>query len=419
MEKIILHIDFDSFFASVEQQFNPTLRNKPVGVTAANSRSAIIAASREAKRLGVKGGSSSREGFLLCPALILVSAHFVKYFEVSKKFLTICKRYSPFIEVFSIDELFMDVSQTVSLFGGVDTLIERLKKDITREIGVYITVSVGVAYNKMLAKMASGLDKPNGVTKITKATVDDIYKKAALTDVCGIGPRISERLTRMGVRNLLQLRSIPASTLAAEFGPYEANFLQNVAYAKDETEVVHFGNAPTTKSVGRNYCLAKNEYDHTKILQNIFELCEEVTLKLRKLGKKARTVGYWLRGNETVHQRKTVDFYIDTGKEMFDIFFDRNIPYLGSIPQELPGQLTYVRQISVWASSLQEASSVSRSLFDISGQKEHIVKAVDDINEKFGDHTVRNGFLLTAPKLTTVPNGFLADRWERLELSKL
>lgn len=411
MQKIILHIDFDSFFASVEQQHTPFLRNKPIGVTAATSRSAIIAASREAKQYGIKGGSSSKEGLSLCPKLLLVPAHFVRYFEVSKKFLTICKRYSPLIEVFSIDELFMDVTQTVGLFGGVDRLIQQLRKNIAEEIGAYITVSVGVAYNKMLAKMASGLEKPNGVTKITRETVDEVYRKAQLTDVCGIGFRIAGRLQRMGVRNLLQLRTIPLSTLISEFGPYEADFLQSVAYAKDETEVVSFGKAPTTKSVGRNYCLAKNEYDKMKILQHVFELCEEVTIKLRKLGKKARLVGLSLRGNTTTGMRKTIPFYLDTGKEMFDSIFSQNIHLLNDI--------TYVRQISVWVGSLEDKACLSRSLFDVAGQKEQLIQAVDTINEKFGDHTVRNGFLLTAPKLTTIPNGFLADRLERLELSTL
>lgn len=411
VEKIILHIDFDSFFASVEQQFNPQLRNKPLGVTAASSRSAVIAASREAKKMGVKGGSSSKDAFLLCPNLLLVPAHFVKYFEVSKKFLQICKRYSPFIEVFSIDELFMDITQTVHLFGGVDRLIHQLKEDIAEEIGEYITVSVGVAYNRMLAKMASGLDKPNGVTKITKENVDEVYKKAHLTDICGIGFRIADRLQRMGVRNLLQIRTVPLSTLVAEFGPHEAEFLQSVACAKDETAVVHFGNAPETKSVGRNYCLPKNEYNKTKILQNIFELCEEVTIKLRKLEKKARLVGIYLRGKTNVSLRKTIPFYIDTGREMFEALF--------SPKSVLSDELTYVRQISVWVGSLEDTSHVSHSLFDIKGNQEKIMKAVDSINEKFGDHTVRNGFLLTAPKLTTVPNGFLADRLERQELSKL
>lgn len=415
VSKTILHIDFDSFFASVEQQENPLLRGKPIGVTAAHSRTAIIAASREAKKYGVKGGSSWYSAQKLCPQMQLVSAHFVKYFEVSKKFIQICKYYSPFVEVFSIDELFMDVTSTAHLFGGTTQLIARIKKQIAQEIGQYITVSFGVSYNRMLAKMASGLEKPNGVTWITKENVDEVYAKAELTDICGIGYRIAARLQAMGVRNLLQLRTIPFASLKAEFGPHEATFLSNVAWAKDETAVVHFGNAPTVKSVGRNYALPKNEHDQRRILQVVFELCEEIALKLRRLQKKARTVGLSLKGTTSAHGRKTGAVYMDHGKDIFEVCH--------ALYQEWQwGQGEHdgmVRQIAIWVSNLEESTSVTNSLFDSDGKKEKVVLVVDNINEVFGDHTIRNGFLLTAPKLTTVPNGFLADKWDRMQLKKL
>ncbi len=154
MDKIILHIDFDSFFASVEQQFNPLLRNKPLGVTATNGRTCIIASSREAKRLGIKTGTRSYEAFKICPKLSLVPANFVKYFEISKKFLKICQNFSPEVELFSIDEVFMDITLTNHLFGGPCKMIEKIKKEIKEKIGEYITVSVGISYNKLLAKLA-------------------------------------------------------------------------------------------------------------------------------------------------------------------------------------------------------------------------------------------------------------------------
>src|SRR5579872_565842 len=204
--KTILHIDFDSFFASIEQQDHPGLRNKPIGVTAATSRTAIIAASKEAKKMGVVGGSSYWQAKKICPQIITTPAHFVRYFEISKKFIQICRLYSPFLEVFSIDELFLDITTTQKLFGGTDNLMKRLKNHIKREMGEIITVSIGVSYNKMLAKMASGMDKPNGITKITLDNVDSVYEKAALTDVCGIGHRIEKRLTMLGVKTLLDLR---------------------------------------------------------------------------------------------------------------------------------------------------------------------------------------------------------------------
>ncbi|HSD98545.1 MAG TPA: DNA polymerase IV [Patescibacteria group bacterium] len=409
--KTILHIDFDSFFASVEQQDHPELRGKPVGVTAAHSRTAIIAASKEAKKMGVKGGSSYWQAKKVCPQIVTTPAHFVKYFEISKKFIQICRLYSPYLEVFSIDELFLDISATAHLFGGTDSLIARLKEHIKREMGEIITVSVGVSYNKMLAKMASGMDKPNGVTKITPDNVDDVYKKASLTDVCGIGFRIEKRLHMLGIRNLLDLRSIPIGALVAEFGPHEATFLHNVAFAKDETPVVHFGSAIQTKSVGRNYCLPKNETNKRVILQTVFELLEEVGIKLRKLGKKSRSIGVWLRGDESFGGHKTTDFYVNSGKDMFDILQKAGL--LRSVTQA-----SYIRQVSVWAGFLQDENFLTRSLF-ATEKEEKLQKVVDNINTVFGDHTIRNGFLLYSDKLTTVPNGFLADRWERKELGKL
>lgn len=410
--KTILHIDFDSFFASVEQQDHPQLRGKPVGVTATNSRSAIIAASKEAKKMGVRGGSSYWIARKVCPQIIRTPANFIRYFEISKKFIQICRLYSPYLEVFSIDELFLDITQTARLFGGTAGLITRLKKHIQREMGDIITVSVGVSHNKLLAKMASGLEKPNGVTYITPENVDRVYAKAELTDVCGIGFRIAKRLQMLGVRRLLDLRTIPYSALVAEFGPHEATFLHNVAFARDEAEVVSFGKSIETKSVGRNYCLPKNETNKRVILQTIFELLEEVAIKLRKLHKKSRSIGVYLRGDSSYGGHKTMDFYVDSGKDMFEVL--KHSGLLSCL-----ATASYVRQISVWAGYLKDTTAVTLPLFEQNNKKEGLQKAVDGINEAFGDHTIRNGFLLYSDKLTTVPNGFLADRLERIELAKL
>lgn len=415
MQKIILHIDFDSFFASVEQQDHPEFRNKPIGVTAANSRTAIIAASIEAKKMGVKGGSNAREGFALCPSLQLVPAHFTRYFSISKEFLKICRLYSPFIEVFSIDELFMDVTTTAHLFGGVENLIKRLKAQIKRSMGDFITVSVGVSHNKLLAKLASGMNKPNGMFVITPENVDDVYSQIELTDICGIGPRIEKRLTMLGITNLLKLRHISFEKLKAEFGPHEATFLTNVAWAKDETQIIHFGNSPEVKSVGRNYALPRNQHNQRIILQNVFELCEEIGIKLRRLNKKARTVGLSLRGTHVAYGRETVLVYMDTGKELFEVCKQLYNDWQWGVGDH-DGM---VRQISVWASNLVDANAVPHSLFDAEYKNERLIQSIDALNEKFGDHTIRNGFLLYSDKLTTVPNGFLADKWDRMQLTKL
>jgi DNA polymerase IV len=406
MQKTIFHIDFDSFFASVEQQDNSKFRNKPLGVTAANGRTCIIAASREAKKLGVKSPSRTYEALEICPSLQFSPAHFVRYLEISKKFLKICQNFSPFVELFSIDEVFMDVTQTNPLFGGPYKMIEKIKKEIKEKIGEYITVSVGISYNKLLAKLASGLKKPNGAFEITRENLGEVYRNAKFTDICGIGERIKLRLNKIGIYSLSELGEASLALLISEFGPAEAGFLHSAGQGEDGSSLSYFTQAPSVKSVGRSYCLPKNEYDKKVALQNIYELCEEVCIKLRRLSKKARAVAFYLGGDISVHGRKTCCKYFDTGKEMFDLLVSladiRNFKYL--------------RRIAITAFGLEDAACTPLSLFD-SPRRDKLISTIDEINDRFGDHTIRNGFLLYSDQLTTVPNGFMADKYERTKLA--
>ncbi len=446
-EKIILHIDFDSFFASVEQQKNSLLRGRPVGVTATNGRTCIIAASREAKALGIKSPSRTFDAKRICPSIVFVPADFVNYWNISKKFLKICNNYSPVVEVFSLDEVFMDATLTAPLFGGVEGLIKKLKKELAQEIGEYITVSVGISHNKILAKLASGMKKPDGAFEINKENLTDIYKKAKLTDICGIGNRIEVRLNQMGIYSLVQLSKCPLNYLIAEFGESEGNFLFNVGRGVDQSNIVPYAQFPGVKSVGRSYCLPVNEYDMRKATQNIYELCEEVALKLRRLNKKARGVGFCFRGNKDISGRKTFGTYMNTGRELFEACMNNlnsNFQYLN--PKQFQKikykntkqfdnynfenldlfsvsglefrifEIKYLRQISIWTFSLKNADSVPLSFFE-TAKSQKLLKTIDILNTKFGDHTIRNGYLLDADKLTTVPNGFGADRYERKKLT--
>ena len=429
MDRTILHIDFDSFFASVEQQYNARLRGKPVGVTATNGRTCIIASSREAKVLGIKTGSRTYDARKICPSIIFVPADFVKYFEVSKKFLDICKDYSPFVELFSIDELFIDISPTMHLFGGRKKIVEAIKKRIKEEIGEYITASIGISYSKLLAKLASGIKKPDGVFEINKNNLNEVYRKAKLTDMCGIGERIKIRLNTIGVYNLLELRETPIHILEKEFGNAYSNILKNIGMARDDTPIVPYTDPVEVKSVGRNYCLPKNEYDKRVVLQNLFELCEEVGIKLRRLNKKSRTVGVSLRGNISIGGRKTYSVHMDRGSEIFRSCLiilrtseaSREVFSVNSSrPTPLSGVRSnnkeYVRQISVWVSNLENKKNIQQSLFH-NKRRDRLQQTIDSLNERFGDHTIRNAFLLYADKLTTVPNGYMADKYERTRLA--
>ncbi len=408
MKRTILCIDFDSYFASCEQHFNPNLRNHPIGVTATNGRTCIIAASREAKKKGIKTGMRTWEAVNICPEIIFIPADFDRYLDITKKFLDICSRYSPIVELFSLDELFMDLTPVMHLYPSIFSVVERIKADIRNEIGPVVTVSVGLSHNKLLAKLASGLDKPDGFAEINEKNLDTIYAQIKLTTVCGIGERLKKRLYCLGITNLLTLRDYPLFHLKKEFGNVCALHLKDIAYGKDVSLVRHFTHQETVKSVGRNYCLPQNEYSQERILQIMYELCEEVALKLRKLDKKAKTVGLSLAGEKSMQGRKTTDRYMDKGQDIFEVCY--------FLYQKWNWQWM-VRQISIWVSSIEDKKVTTYSLFE-DPRQDKLLKAVDSLNKKYGGHIVRNGYLAYAPKLPTKPNGFLADKYQREEIRK-
>ena len=410
--RTILHIDFDSFFASCEQQDHPEFRGKPLGVTATNGRNCIIASSREAKRLGIGTATPVWEARKVYPDIALIGANFNKYWEYSQEFIKICKDFAPDTEVFSIDEVFMDVTPTLHLFGGVYTLVNKIKQRIDRDVGPFITVSVGISHNKLLAKLASGLDKPNGVVEITRENLNNIYRRAELTDICGIGRRIKLRLNVIGIYTLLDLQKTPLARLVAEFGNVEGHFLKAVGLGQDVAPVVAYTNAIETKSVGRNYCLPKNEYNSRRVLQNIAELCEEVSIKLRRLHKQARTIGCYLSGSFSFGHRYTHPYYFSDGQT----FFNNLLPFIyqnTTLRKDILHNTDYVRQIGVWAANLRSDETTQLSFFENIPKKQTVTRVLDSINDRFGDHTIRNGFLTYSDKLTTVPNGFMADKYER------
>ena len=215
--KIVLHIDFNSYFATVEQQANPRLRGKPIGVTGGDrlKRTVIGAASVEAKRFGVKTGMQLHEAKILCPEIIFVPGDSDKYLECTKKFINILKDYSPYLEVFSIDEVFLELP---SEWGCAVKIAEEVKQRIKQEIGEWITCSVGISYNKLMAKLAGSLYKPNGLVIIEdEESAKWVLDRVELDEICGIGSRIKKRLLNTGITNFSTLRKASKKDLVVEF----------------------------------------------------------------------------------------------------------------------------------------------------------------------------------------------------------
>src|SRR5512141_3078717 len=206
----------NAFFASVEQVSNPKLRGKPIAVVGRSHRTVITTASYEARAQGVKTGMNVPEARRACPSLILVVGDNRKYTSANAKMLEVFSRYTPIVEVFSIDEAFLDVTASCLLFGGGADIAQKIKNDIKKAIG--ITCSVGVAPNKLLAKLASDMQKPDGLTVIEPERVSEVMENLPASELCGIGPNLTATLATMGIKTCGELGRASASALRSRFG---------------------------------------------------------------------------------------------------------------------------------------------------------------------------------------------------------
>jgi DNA polymerase-4 len=403
---MILHLDMDSFFATVEQQANPFLRNRPIGITKQEGRSCVIAASVEAKRFGVKTGTSIWEAKKLCPEIIFVPSDMEKYFSVTKQLVEIVSSFSSLVEVFSIDEVFLDISQTQAFFGGPFFLALKIKQLINEKIGGWITASIGVSYNKLLAKLASEQNKPDGYFEINEKNRDKILGKINFYDICGIGWRLTPRLLNAGIRNLLQIREMPDDLLQATFGPYWSVELKRLAWGIDESPVVSATEMPEMKSVSRTFTLFKNTREEKEIKQTMRNLCEEAARKIRDMEMMTRQVGVGIRGDDqSIYGHKTLKHYLDDGQEIFDLVW--------RIYQKWHWPLS-VRFIGVWLGLLEKREYLTQDLFPWKRRKSTLLKAMDQVNKRFGELTVYPARLLGGELIRSEVNGYLGDKKYRL-----
>ena len=401
MPRIILHVDFNSYFASGEQQKNPFLRGKPVGVIKAKGRTVIIAASYEAKKRGVKTGASVSEAKQLCPEILLVQADFDSYDYITHKFYDICHRYSDLVELFSLDEVFLDVSRTALLFRDAGKIAFLLKKDIREELGEWLPVSVGIAKNKLLAKLASDLEKPNGLVEITDKNLDDCLGRAEFEQICGIGRRLEQRLKDMGITQLLQIRSIPERLLAASFGPYWSKQLRNMSWGEDNSPIIPSYQLPLPKTVSRTHTLFKDIFETGKILAVIRNLVEETTEKLRLAKMSGRQFGLMVRSGDSSEVRFITRKYFSN--DSLNIFQELKRLFLSL---KWHGG---VRFLGVWVSLLAEENNLSQSLLPEVNRRIAVLSVQDKINLRFGHYTLFPASLLQASIIHPEVNGFLGD----------
>ena len=300
---MILHIDMDAFYASVEQLDNPWLKGKCVIVGGTSNRGVVSAASYEARKFGVHSAMPVFQARQRCPHGVFAAPRMDRYQEVSRTIMAILREFSPLLEPVSIDEAFVDLAGMKRLHGDPAEVACRIKKKISETL--HLTCSIGVAPNRFLAKIASDINKPNGLTVIPPEQVADFIDRLPIGKVPGIGPKTQARVEQLGVHCLGEIRKFPAATLTAIFGKYGMRLLE-LAQGIDPTLVTP--DAPG-KSVSSECTLETDTCDRTALTRCLLEQAEEVAAGLRQAGVKARTV---------VLKLKHADFKLVTRRTTFD-----------------------------------------------------------------------------------------------------
>ncbi|MBI2597515.1 DNA polymerase IV [Candidatus Daviesbacteria bacterium] len=421
--RVIFHIDFNSYFATVEQQANPRLRGKPIGVTGGDrmKRTVIGAASQEAKEFGVKTGMQIWEAKELCPQIILIKGDCDKYLETTKRFLNILKDYSPNLEIFSIDEVFLELP-SVHLRGVASflELAQQIKSRIRTEVGEYITCSIGISYNKLMAKLAGSLYKPDGLVMIADTDAARfILDRVGLDEICGIGDRLKKRLNNMGVFNFAQLRSVPLKALIASFKPHQGLMLYNISRGIADSIVTPFFTKEEVKSIGHRHTISHDTDDLLEIKQILLKICEMVGKRLRDKKLVGKTVSCWYREalNPTSHRIPTSEVGFNGDGMQATIFPTQDGLEIFKAGLRIFQQIwngNKIRMIGVSISNLKEVTGQTISLLPEVQKQETIIKTLDRINNKYGDFTLQRGILLTSVKIKRKPNPFLTDRRFRM-----
>ena len=389
----------DSYFATVEQQANPHLRGKPIVVSGKEgSRTVIVAASKEAKKFGVKTAMPIFEAKKLCPQIYFVYPDGDKYQETTDKFLKIFKQFTEKVEVFSIDEAFVDLTGYLKNFSQALTVAQKVKLLIKQEVGEWVTCSIGIAANKLLAKLASDIKKPDGIFIIDEKNKFEVLDQSNLDDFCGIGARLLLRLEMLGVESVKKLRRYPVAALKKEFGPFAADFLHRLSFGEDDREVIPYFNEAEIKSIGRSYTLPADTWDKKEISQTLLHLCENCGRGLRRKKLAGKTLQYYFRFADFTHggMRLTLPGYVNDGLAIYQI----GVKLLDGYRLQKA-----VRKVGVCVSNLVKDFK-QLPLWVKDRKRLAVLPYLDAINDKYGDLTIKPAFLADANALRKKVGGF-------------
>ncbi|MEW9674643.1 DNA polymerase IV [Lentibacillus sp. L22] len=404
MKRVIFLVDMQTFYASVEKAENPEWKDKPVIVSGDPERRSgiILAACPIAKKYGVKTAEALWEAQNKCPEAVVVRPRMQRYIDVSCQITEILEHYTDLVEVFSVDEQFLDVTGSQKLFGDPFTIARKIQQEIMEETGVYTRVGIGP--NKVLAKIscdAFAKKNADGIFQLDQSNMKETMWELPIGKMFGIGSRMKQHLQRMGIQKIGQLATFSVDALTKRWG-INGQVLWQTANG--------INNAPVTtkthdhqKAVGHHMTLPRDYETFDEIKVVLLELSEEVARRARAGGYRGNTVSVGVRGMNVTfptgfHRQVKLATLTNFGMDIF-----RSALYLFRMHWDRQP----VRSVGVTLSQLQPADPFQLSFFDFSLKKEHLSEAMDYIHDKYGPTAI-----VRAASLTDAGQAF--DRAEKI-----
>ena len=391
MNRVILHIDMDAFYASVEQMDNPTLKGRPVIVGGTSHRGVVSAASYEAREFGVRSAMPIFKAKQRCPDGVYLPVRMNRYQEVSRQVMEILKRFSPLVEQVSIDEAYMDISGVDRLLGlPIDMGLE-VKRSIRETTS--LTCSIGIAPNKFLAKVASDLHKPDGLTIIPPEKVPKFIEKLPIEKVPGVGKKTVQTLHKMKVLTLGDVQNLSERELLKKTGKFGERLLA-LSRGIDETPVLaHMA----SKSISSEKTLSVDTNDKEILKKRLLIQSEMVGKRAREKGLKGTTVTLKLKRADFKQLTRRVT--IEEATHSTNTIYEQGLKLLAQVKAP-----TKFRLIGIGLSNLVPVADIPRQL-SLFGKTEpndrsweNVERAMDAIKERFGRDAIKRGGLLKDPQ---------------------
>ena len=397
MVRTILHVDMDAFYASVEQRDHPELRGKPLIVGSdpkgGKGRGIVATCSYEARKFGVHSAQPISQAWRMCPQGIYVPPDMPKYARASERVMRVLLDFSDLVEQISIDEAFLDVTGSRRLFGDGISIARKIKDRICSE--QRLTASVGVAANKFVAKVASDLQKPDGLVLVEPGCEAEFLAPLPVSRLWGVGQKTAALLKDIGLQRIGQIATLERRYLADRFGK-SGGHLWELSRGIDDRPV-----APEEgyKSIGHETTFENDTRDERLLHDTLLWLTEKVAQRLRVNHTRARTIAIKFREEDftTCTRRKTLSVAVDTSEKIF--------PQAWNLMRPLIRRGVAVRLIGVYGGNLESEEAGQLSLF---GRPEHrdrrLATAVDDITRRYGDSAITRATLI-GPRRRPTLNG--------------